>query len=63
MSGFHVTTAALLIAVGQLFIAIGQRNSPAFYSSVTAILACFLPSVLTWLSPTPDDPDQPCPSA
>ncbi len=57
MSGLQVSSAALLVAVGQLCIAIGQKNSPAFYSSVTAILACFLPSVLTWL--TPVDPEQP----
>jgi|GEM_PF-1375579 hypothetical protein len=52
MTGVHVSVAALLVAVGQLLTAIGQKNAPAFYSSVTAILACFLPSVLTWLTPT-----------
>ena len=57
MSGLHFSTAALLIAIGQLFVAIGQKNSSAFYSSVTAILACFLPSVLSWLSPTRNQPD------
>jgi hypothetical protein len=57
MSGLHVSTAALLVAVGQLCIAIGQKNSPAFYSSITAILACFLPSVLSWLAPV--EPEQP----
>lgn len=51
MSGFHVSVAALLIAFGQLLTSIGQKNSPAFYASVTAILASFLPSVLSWLTP------------
>ena len=51
MTGVHVSVAALLVAAGQLLTAIGQKNAPALYSSVTAILACFLPSVLTW--PTP----------
>jgi hypothetical protein len=57
MSGIHFSSAALLIAIGQLFMAIGQKNAPAFYSSTTAILACFLPSVLSWLSPDPDQCD------
>ncbi len=52
MTGVHVSTAALLVALGELLTAIGQKNAPAFYSSVTAILACFLPSVLSWLTPT-----------
>jgi hypothetical protein len=52
MNKLHISVAALLVAVGQLLIAIGQRNAAAFYSSVTAIVACFLPSVLTWLTPT-----------
>ena len=61
MTGVHVSVAALLVAAGQLLTAIGQKNAPALYSSVTAILACFLPSVLTWLSPTkgPDEPSFP----
>jgi hypothetical protein len=61
MTPVHVSIAALLIAVGQLLTAIGQKNAPAFYSSVTAILACFLPSVLIWLTPTkgPDVPSFP----
>jgi hypothetical protein len=58
MTGVHVSVAALLVAVGQLLTAIGQKNALAFYSSVTALLACFLPSVLTWLRPT-KDPDVP----
>jgi hypothetical protein len=58
MSGLHVSVAALLVAVGELLTAIGQKNTVAFYSSVTAILACFLPSVLSWLNPTPG-PDVP----
>ena len=49
MTGVHISIAALLVAIGQLLTAIGQKNAPAFYSSVTAILACFLPSVLSWL--------------
>lgn len=52
MSGVHVSVAALLVAVGELLTAIGQKNATAFYTSVTAILACFLPSVLSWLNPT-----------
>ena len=61
MTGVHVSVAALLVATGQLLTAIGQKNAVAFYSSVTAILACFLPSVLTWLTPTkgPEDPSFP----
>jgi hypothetical protein len=61
MTGVHVSLAALLVAVGQLLTAIGQKNAPALYSSVTAILACFLPSVLTWLTPSkgPDVPSLP----
>ncbi len=51
MTGVHVSIAALLVAAGQLLTAIGQKNAPAFYASVTAILACFLPSVLAWLKP------------
>ena len=36
-----------------------EELSTAFYSSVTAILACFLPSVLTWLTPVgPEQPSQ-----
>ncbi len=58
MTGVHVSVAALLVALGQLLTAIGQKNAPAIYSSVTAILACFLPSVLTWLTPT-NEPDVP----
>ncbi len=54
----RASIAALLIAVGQLLTAIGQKNSLAFYSSITAILATFLPSVLTWLTPT-DGPAKP----
>ena len=58
MTRVHVSVAALLVALGQLLTAIGQKNASAFYSSVTAILACFLPSVLTWLTPIkgPDVP-------
>jgi hypothetical protein len=52
MSGVHVSVAALLVAVGELLTAIGQKNAQAFYTSVTAILACFLPSVLSWLKPS-----------
>ncbi len=52
MNGVHLSYAALLVALGQLLTAIGQKNASAFYSSVTAIMACFLPSVLNWLSPT-----------
>ena len=51
MKGLHVSVAALLVALGELLTAIGQKNPSAFYASMTAILACFLPSVLTWLSP------------
>ena len=47
-----VSAAALLAAVGQLAIAISQKNAPAFYAALTAIAACFLPSVLTWLAPS-----------
>ena len=46
-----LSMAALLIAVGQLLTAIGQKNAPAFYSSITAILACFLPAVSEWMTP------------
>ncbi len=58
MTGVHVSVAAILVAGGQLLTAIGQKNALAFYSSLTAILACFLPSVLTWLTPSkgPDVP-------
>jgi hypothetical protein len=59
MKALHVSTAALLIAVGELLTAIGQKNSPALYASITAILASFLPSVLTWLTP----PAPPAPPA
>lgn len=58
MTGLHFSTAAFLVAVGELLTAVGQKNAPAFYSSVTAILACFLPSVLSWLTPT-NNPDVP----
>ena len=52
MTGLHFSTAALLVAVGQLLTAIGQKNATAFYASCTAIMTCFLPSVLSWLNPT-----------
>ncbi len=52
MTGLHFSTAALLVAVGQLLTAIGQKNATAFYASCTAIMTCFLPSVLSWLTPT-----------
>lgn len=55
MKGLHIASAALLIAVGELLTAIGQKNAPAFYASITAIMACFLPSLLSWLTP-PDPP-------
>ncbi len=51
MKGIHVSIAALLISVGQLLTAIGQKNAPALYASITAILACFLPSVMSWMTP------------
>ena len=51
MNSLHFSSAALLIAVGELLTAIGQKNSLAFYSAITAILAAFLPSVLQWLAP------------
>ena len=59
MSAVHISIAALLVAAGQLLTAIGQKNSPAFYAAVTAVLACFLPSVLSWLTP----PAPPAPPA
>jgi len=52
----HVSIAALLIAAGQLMVAIGQRNEPAFYAALTAVWACFLPSVLSWLNTPPQPP-------
>jgi len=61
MHHLHVSVAALLIAAGQLMVAIGQRNEPAFYASLTAVWACFLPSVFLWLNPPaqPPPPDRP----
>lgn len=51
MKALYISYAALLVAVGQLLVAIGQKDVEAFYAAVTAILACFLPSVLNWLKP------------
>ena len=52
MKPVHISIAALLIATGQMLTAAGQKNVAAFYAALTAILACFLPSLLDWLTPT-----------
>ncbi len=54
MTTVHVSILALFAAIGELLTAIGHKNAQAFYASVTAILACFLPSVLSWLTPEKD---------
>jgi Na+/citrate or Na+/malate symporter len=56
MTGKHFSIAALLVALGQLLVAIGTKNPAALYASITAILACFLPSLLTWLTPPAAEP-------
>jgi hypothetical protein len=48
--------STLLISVGQLLTAIGQKNGAAFYASVTAVLACLVPAVVTWFKPAPSPP-------
>ena len=57
MSGLHVSVAALLVAVGELLTAIGQKNSAAFYpASRPSWLAFCRP--YWWLTPSPG-PDVP----
>lgn len=52
MTAAHLSIAALLVAIGQLLTAVGQKNAPAFYAGVTAVLACFLPSITEWFTPS-----------
>lgn len=51
MSLVHVSWAGLLIALGQLLIAFGHKDGPAFWAALTAVASCFLPSVLAWMKP------------
>lgn len=51
MKGIYVSYATLLVAIGQILVAIGNKDSEAFYAAATAVLACFLPAVFHWLTP------------
>ena len=42
----QVSYAALLIAAGQLLVAVGQGNPTAASAAITALILAFLPSVL-----------------
>lgn len=53
MKTVHVSMSVLLVALGQLLVAIGRRNASAVGAGVTAILLAFLPAVTDWFGPDP----------